>query len=279
MKSTNILRIALASLVLVAGTSLGVAADRTIKIASTTSTENSGLFGHLLPAFEKKTGIKVHVVAVGTGQAIRLAKRGDADVLFVHHKPSELKFVKEGYGVKRFDVMYNDFVLIGPASDPAKVRGEKDITVALQKIAKAKAVFASRGDDSGTHKKELGLWRAAKIDIKAVGGQWYRETGSGMGAALNTASGLNAYILSDRATWVAFKNKGKLALLVEGDKRLFNQYGVILVNPKKHPHVNVKDGQAFVSWVTSPDGQKTIASFRVKGLQLFFPNAKQTAAR
>jgi tungstate transport system substrate-binding protein len=274
MKLTHALRIALASLVLVAGTSLGVAADGTIKIASTTSTENSGLFGHLLPAFEKKTGIKVHVVAVGTGQAIRLAKRGDADVLFVHHKPSELKFVKEGYGVKRFDVMYNDFVLIGPASDPAKVRGEKDITVALQKIAKAKAVFASRGDDSGTHKKELGLWRAAKIDIKAVGGNWYRETGSGMGAALNTASGLNAYILSDRATWVAFKNKGKLALLVEGDKRLFNQYGVILVNPKKHPHVNVKDGQAFVSWVTSPDGQKTIASFRVKGLQLFFPNAK-----
>jgi len=265
---------AVMAIALVLSAASGFAADRTIKLASTTSTENSGLFSHLLPVFESRTGIKVHVVAVGTGQAIRLAKRGDADVLLVHHKPSEEKFVREGYGVKRFDVMYNDFVLIGPKADPAKVRGGKNITAALQKIAKAKARFVSRGDDSGTHKKELGLWRAAKVNVKAMGGQWYRETGSGMGAALNTASGLNGYILSDRATWVAFKNKGKLALLVEGDKRLFNQYGVILVNPKKHPHVNVKDGQAFVSWVTSPDGQKTIASFRVKGLQLFFPNAK-----
>ena len=270
---------ALAAIALALSTASGFAADRTIKLASTTSTENSGLFSHLLPVFESRTGIKVHVVAVGTGQAIRLAKRGDADVLLVHHKPSELKFVREGYGVKRFDVMYNDFVLIGPSSDPAKVRGDKDITVALRKIANAKTPFVSRGDDSGTHKKELGLWRAAKINIKAVGGQWYRETGSGMGAALNTASGLNGYILSDRATWVAFKNKGKLAILVEGDKRLFNQYGVILVNPKKHPHVKVKDGQAFITWLTSPDGQKTIAAYKVKGLQLFFPNAKQTAAK
>jgi len=262
------------AIVLALSTASGFAAERAIKLASTTSTENSGLFSHLLPVFEARTGIKVHVVAVGTGQAIRLAKRGDADVLLVHHKPSEVKFVREGYGVKRFDVMYNDFVLIGPAADPAKVRGGKDITVALQKIAKAKAPFVSRGDDSGTHKKELGLWRAAKVNIKAVGGKWYRETGSGMGAALNTASGLNGYLLSDRATWVAFKNKGKLAVLVEGDKRLFNQYGVILVNPKMHPHVKTKEGQAFITWLTSSDGQKTIAAFKVKGLQLFFPNAK-----
>jgi tungstate transport system substrate-binding protein len=268
------IRIALAGIVLAASTSLAVAADRTIKVASTTSTDNSGLFRYILPIFKKKTGITVHVVAVGTGQAIRLAKRGDADVLFVHHKPSELKFVKEGYGVKRYDVMYNDFVVIGPKSDPAKVRGEKNVIVAFQKIAKAKATFVSRGDDSGTNKKELGLWKAAMINIKSVGGKWYRETGSGMGAALNTASGLNGYILSDRATWVSFKNKGKLAVLVEGDKRLFNQYGVMLVNPKKYPHVKAKDGQAFVSWLISPDGQKTIASFKVKGLQLFFPNAK-----
>jgi tungstate transport system substrate-binding protein len=274
MKRKLPLRLVLAGLVLAAGTSFGAAADKTIKVASTTSTDNSGLFRYILPIFEKKTGIKVHVVAVGTGQAIRLAKRGDADVLFVHHKPSELKFVKDGFGVQRFDVMYNDFVLIGPGSDPAKIRGMKDVTAALQKIAKAKATFASRGDDSGTHKKELGLWKAAGVSVKAVGGKWYRETGSGMGAALNTASGLNAYILSDRATWVSFKNKGKLAVLVEGDKRLFNQYGVILVSPKKYPHVKAKEGQAFISWLTSTDGQKTIASFKVKGLQLFFPNAK-----
>jgi tungstate transport system substrate-binding protein len=268
------IRIALAGVVLAAGAHLAAAAERAITVASTTSTDNSGLFRYILPIFEKKTGIKVHVVAVGTGQAIRLARRGDADVLFVHHKPSELKFVRDGYGVKRFDVMYNDFVVIGPKSDPAKVRGEKDVAVAFQKIAKAKAIFVSRGDDSGTNKKELGLWKAAKINIKAVGGKWYRETGSGMGAALNTASGLNAYTLSDRATWVSFKNKGKLAVLVEGDKRLFNQYGVMLVSPKKFPHVKAKEGQAFVSWLLSPEGQKTIASFKVKGLQLFFPNAK-----
>jgi len=273
MTFVRTLRIALAGVVLVAGTSFGSAAEKAIKVASTTSTDNSGLFRYILPIFKQKTGITAHVVAVGTGQAIRLAKRGDADVLFVHHKPSELKFVKEGFGVKRFDVMYNDFVLIGPSSDPAKIRGMKDATAALQKIAKAKATFASRGDDSGTHKKELGLWKAAGVDVKASGSKWYRETGSGMGAALNTASGLNAYILSDRATWVSFNNKGKLAILVEGDKRLFNQYGVILVSPKKYPHVKVKEGQAFIDWLTSPDGQKTIASFKVKGLQLFFPNA------
>jgi len=269
------IRLILAGLALAAGANAGLAAERTIRIASTTSTENSGLFKHILPAFEKTSGIRVQVVAVGTGQAIRLAQRGDADVLLVHHKPSEVTFVREGFGVERFDVMYNDFVLIGPKGDPAKIRGGRDVTAALRKIAKARAVFASRGDDSGTHKKELGLWRAAKVDVKTTGGQWYRETGSGMGAALNTASGLNAYILSDRATWVAFKNKGNLAVLVEGDRRLFNQYGVILVNPKKHPHVKVKDGNAFITWLTSTEGQKTIAAFKVKGRQLFFPNAKR----
>ncbi|MDH3232835.1 MAG: substrate-binding domain-containing protein [Alphaproteobacteria bacterium] len=265
---------ALAVLALIAGVNATVAADRTIRLASTTSTENSGLFSHLLPAFEARTGIRVHVIAVGTGQAIRLAKRGDADVLLVHHKPSEERFVRAGFGVKRHDVMYNDFVLIGPASDPARVRGGKDVTAALKKIARAKATFVSRGDDSGTHKKERGLWRAAQVDIKTTGGSWYRETGSGMGAALNTASGLSAYVLSDRATWIAFRNKGQLALMVEGDKRLFNQYGLILVNPRKHPHVRANDGNVFIAWLTSADGQKTIAAFKVKGLQLFFPNAR-----
>ncbi|HUT50178.1 MAG TPA: substrate-binding domain-containing protein [Alphaproteobacteria bacterium] len=264
----------LAVLALFAGANPATAADRTIRLASTTSTENSGLFSHLLPAFEARTGIRIHVIAVGTGQAIRLAKRGDADVLLVHHKPSEERFVREGFGVRRHDVMYNDFVLIGPAGDPAGIRGGKDVTAAFRKIANAKATFVSRGDDSGTHKKERGLWRAAQVDIKAVGSRWYRETGSGMGAALNTASGLSAYVLSDRATWIAFRNKGALDLLVEGDKRLFNQYGVILVNPRKHPHVKAKDGNAFIAWLTSADGQKTIAAFKVKGLQLFFPNAK-----
>jgi len=263
----------LAALALFAGAIPAGAAERTIRLASTTSTENSGLFSHLLPAFEARTGIRILVIAVGTGQAIRLAKRGDADVLLVHHKPSEERFVREGFGVKRFDVMYNDFVLIGPTGDPAGIRGGKNVTAALKMIAKAKATFVSRGDDSGTHKKERGLWRAARVDIKTAGGHWYRETGSGMGAALNTASGLNAYVLSDRATWIAFRNKGSLTLLVEGDKRLFNQYGVILVNPGKHPHVKVKDGNAFIAWLTSAEGQKTIAAFKVKGLRLFYPNA------
>ena len=250
------------------------AEERFITVASTTSTQNSGLFDYLLPLFQKKTGIEVRVVAVGTGQAIQLAERGDADVLLVHHKPSEEKFVQDGHGVKRSEVMYNDFVIVGPKADPAGIRGQHDPVAAMQKIATAKAPFASRGDDSGTHKLELELWKAANVDSKAASGQWYRETGSGMGATLNTASGLNAYTLTDRGTWISFKNKGDLEVLVQDNPRLFNQYGVILVNPAKHPTVKVKDGQAFIDWLLSPDGQKAIASFKVDGQQLFFPNAK-----
>ncbi len=250
------------------------AADRFITVASTTSTQNSGLFEYMLPKFQEKMGIEVRVVAVGTGQAIRNARNGDADVLFVHHKPSEEKFVSEGFGVKRHDVMYNDFVLIGPKDDAAKVRGLKDITKALDKIAAGKAAFASRGDDSGTHKKERGLWKTAGIAIDESSGSWYRETGSGMGATLNAASGMNAYVLSDRATWLNFGNKGELEILVEGDPRLFNQYGIILVNPAKHKHVKADEGQRFVSWVVSPEGQKIIGAYQIKGNQAFFPNAK-----
>jgi len=248
----------------------GNAAERSITVASTTSTENSGLFGYLLPIFQAATGIEVRVVAVGTGQAIKLAQNGDADVLFVHHKPSEEKFVSEGYGVNRFDVMYNDFVIVGPKADPAGIRGGKNAAAALRRIATVTALFASRGDDSGTHKKEQSLWRAANIDAVAASGQWYRETGSGMGATLNTAAGMGAYTLTDRASWISFNNKSDLELLVEGDKDLFNQYGVIL----EFPHIKAADGQAFVNWLTSPEGQKAIATFRVDGQQLFFPNAK-----
>lgn len=251
------------------------AQDASIIVASTTSTENSGLFGHILPKFEAASGVKVKVVAVGTGQAIKLAQNGDADVLFVHHRPSEEKFVAEGYGVKRFDVMYNDFVLVGPKADPAKVMGMKDAQAAFAKIAESKAVFASRGDDSGTHKKELGIWKGASVDVKAASGQWYRETGSGMGATLNTASGLGAYALTDRGTWLSFENKGDLEIVVEGDERLFNPYGVILVNPSKHAHVKAKEGQAFIDWLVSDAGQKAIAEYQINGLQLFFPNAKK----
>jgi len=252
----------------------GLAEERFITVASTTSTQNSGLFDYLLPLFQKQTGIEVRVVAVGTGQAIQLGERGDADVLLVHHKPSEEKFIQEGHGVKRFDVMYNDFVIVGPKADPAGIRGQHDPVAALQKIAAAKAPFASRGDDSGTHKLELELWKAANVDPKAASGQWYRETGSGMGATLNTASGLDAYTLTDRASWISFRNKGGLEVLVQDSPRLFNQYGLILVNPAKHPTVKVKDGQAFIDWLLSADGQKAIASFKVDGQQLFFPNAK-----
>jgi len=253
----------------------GHAAERSITVASTTSTENSGLFGYLLPIFQNKTGIEVRVVAVGTGQAIKLAQNGDADVLFVHHKPSEEKFVAEGYGVMRFDVMYNDFVVVGPKADPAGVRGGHDAAAALRAIAEAKAVFASRGDDSGTHKKEQGLWRAASVDAAADSGQWYRETGSGMGATLNAAAGMGAYTLTDRASWVAFANKADLELLVEGDKGLFNQYGVTLVSPSRFPHVKAAAGQAFVDWLIAPEGQKAISEFRVDNQQLFFPNANK----
>ena len=248
-------------------------ADRFITVASTTSTENSGLFAHLLPIFTEKTGIQVRVVAVGTGQAIRLARNGDADVLFVHHKPSEEKFVADGFGVARHDVMYNDFVLLGPAGDPAGIADTGDVSAALARIAGGKIPFASRGDDSGTHKKELGLWRAAGINPAKSAGGWYRATGSGMGATLNTAVAMDAYAMSDRATWIAFQNKRGHRIVVEGDSRLFNQYGVILVNPRKHPHVKTRAGQKFIDWLLSGDGQRAIAVYRRGGQQLFFPNA------
>jgi tungstate transport system substrate-binding protein len=249
-----------------------------ITVASTTSTEQSGLFKHLLPLFEKKTGIQVRVVALGTGQALDMARRGDADVVFVHAKSAEEKFIAEGYGVKRLPVMYNDFVLIGPRSDPAKISGGKDILEALRKIRAAATPFVSRGDKSGTHMAELTLWKQAGIDIAKGKGPWYRDTGQGMGPALNSASSMNGYILADRGTWISFKNRGDLAILVEGDKRLFNQYGVILVNPAKHKHVKKEMGQAFIDWVVSPDGQKAIADYKIGGEQLFFPNARQEDA-
>ena len=249
------------------------AADNFIVVASTTSTEQSGLFGHILPIFEKKTGIQVRVVALGTGQALDQARRGDADVVFVHDKPAEEKFVAEGYGVKRQEVMYNDFILVGPKSDPAKVAGGKDITEALKKVEAAKAPFVSRGDKSGTHNAELRFWKAAGLDLEKAKGPWYRDTGSGMGPALNSAASMNAYILADRGTWLSFKNRGELAVLVEGDPRLFNQYGVILVNPAKHPQVKKEAGQQFIDWIVSPEGQKAIADYRIDGQQLFFPNA------
>lgn len=249
------------------------AEDKFIIVASTTSTENSGLFEALLPRFTEKTGIEVRVVAVGTGQAIRLAEKGDADVLFVHHQPSEEQFVQDGYGVARFDVMYNDFVIVGPASDPVGVGGMTDVVEALAAIKEAQAPFASRGDDSGTNKKELGLWEAAGLDASSFNAEWYRETGSGMGATLNTASGMNAYTMSDRATWLNFGNKGELEILLEGDERLFNQYGIILVNPERHAHVKKDLAQKFIDWVLSEEGQQAIGEYRIQGQQAFFPNA------
>lgn len=254
------------------------AAARGIVVASTTSTQNSGLFEYLLPIFEKKTGIAVHVVAVGTGQAIKLASRGDADVLFVHHKPSELAFVAAGDGVERFDVMYNDFVVIGPKRDPARIRGLKDAADAFKRIAAAEAPFVSRGDDSGTNKEELALWQAAGIDVKRASGGWYRAVGSGMGATLNASSAMEGYTLADRGTWLNFKNRGSLEILLEGDERLFNQYGVTLVNPKKHPNVKVEDGQAFIDWLRSPEGQAAIAGYKIGGESLFVPNAQKSGS-
>jgi tungstate transport system substrate-binding protein len=255
-----------------------LAQEKFIVVASTTSTEQSGLFGHILPAFQKKAGTQVRVVALGTGQALDLARRGDADVVFVHARSAEEKFLAEGHGVKRFPVMYNDFVLIGPKSDPAKVAGGKDIVDALRKIKAASAPFVSRGDKSGTHIAELDLWKVAGIDIARDKGPWYRDTGQGMGPALNTAAAMNGYILTDRGTWISFKNRGDLAMAVEGDKRLFNQYGVMLVNPAKHPNVKKDLGQAFVDWVVSPEGQRAIAEYKIGGEQLFFPNAGQLGA-
>ena len=244
-----------------------------ITVASTTSTEQSGLFKHLLPAFTKDTGIDVHVVAVGTGQALDMGRRCDADVEFVHDKVAEEKFLGEGWGVKRNDVMYNDFVLIGPKSDPAHVKG-LGIDAALKKIAEAKPAFVSRADKSGTWAAEIRAWKHAGVDIEKTKGPWYKETGSGMGPALNTASGMNAYLLADRGTWLSFKNRGDLEILVEGDPELFNQYGVMLVNPEKCPQVKKELGQKFVDWLLAPAGQETIKSYQIQGKQLFFPNAK-----
>jgi tungstate transport system substrate-binding protein len=254
------------------------AQTQSIVVASTTSTQDSGLFGHILPLFKTATGIEVRVVAQGTGQALDTGRRGDADVLFVHAKAQEETFVADGFGVKRFPVMYNDFVLIGPKSDPTGIKGQSDIAAALQAIEAKAAPFISRGDRSGTHIAELDLWKAAGIDIARDKGPWYKEIGQGMGAALNTASAANAYVLADRGTWIAFKNRGELDIVVQGDKRLFNQYGVMLVNPAKHPHVKKALGQAFIDWLVSAAGQKAIADYKIEGQQLFFPNANVPGA-
>jgi len=252
-----------------------VAAGESIIVQSTTSTQNSGLYDYLLPMFKEKTGIQVNVVAVGTGQALENGRRGDGDVLLVHAKPAEERFVAERYGVSRQDVMYNDFVIVGPAQDPAGIKGIKDAPTALKTIAQKEAAFASRGDDSGTHKKEKSLWKTAGIDPTKASGAWYRETGSGMGATLNTGTGMGAYVMTDRATWISFKNKGDYEIVVEGDEKLFNQYGIIMINPEKHPNVNVDAAQKFIDWIVSDEGQKAIASFKVDGQQLFYPNARK----
>jgi tungstate transport system substrate-binding protein len=252
------------------------AATQFITVASTTSTEQSGLFKYLLPLFTAKSGIEVRVVALGTGQALDMARRGDADVVFVHAKSAEDKFLSEGFGVKRFPVMYNDFVVVGPKADPAKVAGSKDVVDSLKKIKTAQAPFVSRGDKSGTHIAELALWKAAEVNLETDKGSWYKETGQGMGPALNTASSMNAYILSDRGTWLAFKNRGELGILVQGDKKLFNQYGVMLVNPAKFAHVKAQQGQAFIDWLVSAEGQKAIAGYKIDGEQLFYPNANES---
>ncbi len=254
------------------------AQEKSIVVSSTTSTQDSGLFGHILPLFKKKTGIEVKVVSQGTGQALDTGRRGDADVVFVHAKAQEDKFVADGFGVKRFPVMYNDFVLIGPKSDPAGIKGSKDIAAALTKIKDKGASFISRGDKSGTHAAELNLWKAAGVDIEKEKGAWYKSIGQGMGAALNTASAGNAYVLADRGTWISFKNRGDLVVAVEGDKRLFNQYGVMLVNPAKHPNVKKEFGQQFVDWLVSAEGQKAIADYKINGEQLFYPNANDAGA-
>ena len=274
------LLLALAALLIA---SPAVAQDKSIVVASTTSTQDSGLFGHLLPIFKQKTGIDVKVVAQGTGQALDTGRRGDADVVLVHAKSAEEKFMSEGFGVKRYPVMYNDFVLIGPMSDPAGIKGSKDIVAAFKAIKAKSAPFISRGDKSGTHIAEINLWKAAGIDIEKemsakTLGDWYKALGQGMGAALNTASASNAYVLTDRGTWLAFKNRGELGIAVEGDKQLFNQYGVMLVNPAKHASVKKELGQLFVDWLVSPEGQSAIAGYKIGGEQLFYPNAGDTGA-
>ena len=276
MTRTGLRAVLIALMTSLAGGLAGGAAagERFITVASTTSTEASGLFRHLLPQFTEASGIEVRVVAVGTGQAIKIAGNCDADLLFVHHRPSEERFVAEGKGLARHDVMYNDFVLVGPEADPAGIRSEENIASALAKIAGSGAPFASRGDDSGTHKKEQTLWAEAEIDVAAASGTWYRETGSGMGATLNTAAAMAAYSLSDRGTWLAFANKQGMAVLSQGDPRLFNPYGVILVNQARCPHTKSALGQTFIDWLTAPVGQEAIAAFKLGGQQLFFPNAE-----
>src|SRR6478672_3430709 len=271
----DILKLDLATIALLSlAIPISRAADYFIIVQSTTSTQNSGLFEHILPIFTKKTGIEVRVVAVGTGQALKNAQKGDGDVVLVHSMPDEEKFVAEGWGVKRYPVMYNDFIIVGPKADPAKIAGLKQAPEALKKIAEASAPFASRADDSGTHKAELKLWHEAGVDPKTSSGSWYLETGSGMGATLNIAVGKQAYALTDRGTWLAFANKGDFKVMVEGDNKLFNQYGVILVNPAKHPNVKAEQGQAFIDWLTGPEGQAAIANYKIDGQQLFFPNAR-----
>ena len=270
--------IAFAALALFAGISVASAQDKSIVISSTTSTQDSGLFGHILPLFKAKTGIDVKIVSQGTGQALDTGRRGDADVVFVHAKSAEEKFLSEGFSLKRYPVMYNDFVLIGPNGDPASIKGSKDIVAALKTIKDKGAPFISRGDRSGTHSAELNLWKVTGIDIEKDKGPWYKSIGQGMGAALNTASASNAYVLADRGTWLSFKNRGDLVVSVEGDNRLFNQYGVMLVNPAKHPNVKKEMGQAFIDWLVSPEGQKAIADYKIGGQQLFFPNANAPGA-
>lgn len=264
----------MASIALALTSSLALAQGKFIVVASTTSTEQSGLFSHILPIFTEKTGIEVRVVAQGTGQALKTGEKGDADVVFVHDPVAEKKFVDAGFGVDHRLVMYNDFVIVGPKNDPAKVKGARDVVGAYRKIAAAKAPFASRGDSSGTHAAELRIWKEAGIDVKTAGEGWYRETGSGMGPTLNTASAMNAYAFTDRGTWLNFKNRGDLLIAVEGDAKLFNQYGVMLVNPAKHAHVKVAEGKAFIDWLTSKEGQDAIAAYKIGGEQLFFPNYK-----
>ncbi len=275
MNTRRLLGISLNALALVLVAPFASAQEKSIVVASTTSTQDSGLFGHILPMFKARTGIDVKVIAQGTGQALDTGRRGDADVVFVHAKSQEEKFVADGFGVQRFDVMHNDFVLIGPKSDPAKIKGSKDIFGALKAIQNTGSAFVSRGDKSGTHTAELALWKAAGLDPAAAKPAWYRQIGQGMGAALNTAGAIGAYVLADRGTWIAFKSKGNLDIAVEGDQKLFNQYGIMLVNPTKHPGVKKELGQSFVDWLVSAEGQDAIRSYLIEGQQLFFPNTEQ----